>query len=189
MGARGRAKEGKWHGGPPPHGYSYDASTGRLRVETTERDDILHIVRVALAERDLGAVVRTVKAEGKRTRRGKAWSKPVVSRLIRNPLYTGLLRVKDVVVHDESLRILDNETFARVQSLRTEWARHRISAHHRPSGSSVPELEWCRRCGYELSGIRAYCSNCGSAQWLADENPEPVPARAAPEHAEGDPVG
>jgi len=94
--------------------------------------------------------------------------------------------VKDVVVRDESLRILDDAKFAALQRLRQEFARHRIAAHHRPVGSRVPDREWCVRCGYELTGARAYCSNCGAAQWTpADEDADAGPTRPAAEQADG----
>lgn len=188
MGGRGRARDGKWHGGPPPHGYAYDAATGRLSVNPAERDDVLHIADFALGLRDLGAVARELRSEGRTTRRGKQWSKPVLSRMIRNPVYVGVLRVKDIVVQDGSLRILDDGTFSRLQALRIEWSVHHIARHHRPAGSRVADREWCRRCGCELAGARAYCSNCGAPQWVPDEDAEPVPARLAPEQPEPDAV-
>lgn len=189
MGALGRAREGRWHGGPPPHGYKYDPGTGRLYVDPGEAEIVRHVVDLVLERRDLSAAARALRAEGRLTRRGLSWSKPTLTRMLRNPVYVGILRFKDLVARDESLRILSDETFARLQALRTEWSRHRIAAHHRPAGSRRPEREWCRRCGCELAGARAYCSNCGAPQWLPDEDPEPVPADPAPEHAKGDPVG
>jgi len=190
MGLLGRAKEGKWHGGPTPHGYAYDRATGRLAVDPQEATLVRHIADAALEVRELSAAVRALRREGRVTRLGKAWSKPTVSRLLGNPVYVGLLRYHDAVVRDESLRILDDETWARLQALRTEWRRHRIAQHHRPRGSGLRVRdEWCVRCGYALGGARAYCSNCGAAQWLvADEDPEPVPAHLAAEGAEPDAV-
>jgi site-specific DNA recombinase len=186
MGARGRAKEGKWHGGPTPHGYAYDPASGRLLVNPEQARLIRRLAGMAMEHGTLEAVVRILRAEGTRTRNGLLWSKPVLSRMIRNPLYVGVLRVKDVVVQDESLRILDDATFAALQRLRQEFARHRIAAHHRPVGSGVPDREWCVRCGYELTGVRAYCSNCGAAQWTpADEDPEVASARPAAEQVNG----
>ncbi|HEV8595440.1 MAG TPA: recombinase family protein [Thermoplasmata archaeon] len=186
MGARGRAKEGKWHGGPTPHGYAYDSASGRLCVDPIESALVQRIAALVMQHRTLESVVRVLKAEGTKTRTGRTWSKPVLSRMIRNPLYVGVLRVKDVVVQDVSLRILDDETFAALQRLRQDFARHRIAAHHRPAGSRVPDREWCVRCGCELAGVRAYCSNCGAAQWTpADEDAEAGPARPAAEQANG----
>ncbi len=189
MGLRGRAKAGKWHGGPTPCGYAYDAGSGKLVVDPREADLVRRIASCALAARNLGSVARTLRVEGTETRRGRPWSKASVSRLLRNPLYVGVLRAGDVVTQDESLRILDDATFAALQELRQEFGRHPIARHHRPEGSRVPEREWCRRCGFELLGARAYCSNCGAAQWLVpDENAEPGPALAAAEQPEGQAV-
>ena len=159
----GRAKEGKWHDGPPPNGYAYDRQTGRLQVDTGEARLVRYVAGLALEVRDLGGVARILRKEAKTTRCGKVWSEPVRSRTLRNPVYVG--------------------------DMRAEWAHHRIARHHRLRGSGVPEWEWCRRCGCELSGPRAYCSNCGTPKWLlADEDPEPIPAPATAEDPEGDPV-
>jgi site-specific DNA recombinase len=191
MGALGRAKQGKWHGGPPPYGYVYDEKTGRLMTDEKEVDIVGYIVDLAIAKGELGTVVRRLRREGITTRRGKPWSKATVSRLIGNPIYVGLLRYKDVVTKDESLRVFDDETMSKLHARRSEWRRHRIARFHRPRGSSIPRDEWCHGCGFPLSGARAYCSNCGAAQWLpdvADEDPEAVPALPASEDPEGDTV-
>lgn len=178
LGARGRAKDGKWHGGPPPHGYAYDPSTGRLRVDEKEAALVRHIATLALEHRKLEAVARILRNEGVPTRRGLPWSKATLSRLIRNSVYLGVLRVRDIVIQDASLRILDDETFARLQALRQELQRHRIANFHRPPGM-VERARWCCRCGEPLYGAMAYCSNCGAAQWvpagdgpLAEDEPE-----------------
>ena len=191
LGALGRAKQGKWHGGPAPHGYRYEPSTDRLHIIKEVADLVRHMAELALEKRDLSAVVRTLRQEGRLTRNGKPWSKPTVSRLLSNPVYVGLLRYRDIVTKDESLRILDDRTFAQLQTLRAEWRRHRIAHYHRPRGSIVSVQEWCFRCGIILTGARAYCSNCGAAQWLPhvpEDDAEPVAAGAASEHPEVDPV-
>jgi len=191
MGALARAKDGKWHGGPTPHGYAYEPSTDHLHAVQEEADSVRYMARLALEKRALSVVVRILCKEGRLTKNGKHWSKPTVSRLLGNPIYVGLLRYRDIVTRDESLRILDDQVFAQLQQLRMEWRRHRIAQHHRPRGSSVSVNESCFRCGYALTGARAYCSNCGAAQWLPqvpEEDTESVTAGAASEHSEDDPV-
>ncbi len=181
LGVRGRAKEGRWHGGPPPHGYAYDLGTGRLRVDEGEAALIRRIAALALEHRKLEAVSRILRVEGVRTRSGLPWSKPTLSRLIRNQVYVGILRVRNIVAQDPSLRILDDETFARLQSLRQELQRHRIARFHRPA--DVDERpRACFRCGEPLYGAMAYCSNCGAAQWtrtgekpLVEDEVETIP--------------
>lgn len=71
---------------------------------------------------------RSLRADRTPTRKGRSWSKASVSRLLRNPLYVGVLRLGDVVTRDESLRILDDATFVALQELRQEVRRHRIAA-------------------------------------------------------------
>jgi len=191
MGAFARAKDGKWHGGPTPHGYAYEPATERLYVAKEEAELVHYVARLALEKRDLSAVVRTLRNEGRLTKNKKPWSKPTVSRLLGNPIYVGFLRYRDLVTRDESLRILDDGMFAQLQELRMEWRRHRIAQYHRPRGSRVSVEEWCFKCGCALTGARAYCSNCGAAQWLShvsEDDSESVTAGAASEHSENDSV-
>ncbi len=185
LGARGRAKAGKWHGGPPPHGYVYDPTTGRLRVDEKEAALVRRIAALALEQRKLEAVGRILRDEGVRTRRGLPWSKPTLSRLIRNPLYVGALRVRDIVIQDPSARILDDETFVRLQALRQELQRHRIARFHRPPGASA-RPRWCARCGEQLTGAMAYCSNCGAVQWMPTAEESRVEDGTEPTHVRED---
>ena len=176
LGARGRAKEGRWHGGPPPHGYAYDRATGRLRVDEKEATLVRHIASLALEHRKLEAVVRILQREGVRTRRGLPWSKPTLSRLLRNQIYVGILRVRDIVTQDASLRILEDDVFARLQALRLELQAHRIARFHRPPGVILGP-GGCVRCGEPLYGSGAFCSNCGAPQWLRTETEPSVEDR------------
>ncbi len=185
LGARGRAKDGKWHGGPPPHGYGYDSSTGRLRVNPEEAVLVRRIASLSLEHRKLEAVARILRAEGVRTRLGHPWSKATLSRLLRNPIYVGVLRVRDIVTQDESLRVLDDAVFAQLQALRQELQRHRIARFHRPPGTAE-RPRWCFRCGEPLFGIGSYCSSCGEAQWVHPDEGRLVEDGNAVAQKEGD---
>ncbi|MFQ5910119.1 MAG: recombinase family protein [Thermoplasmata archaeon] len=166
MGARGRARKGLWHGDPPPFGYRYNSVTGRLSIDEKESKDVQTIFTKFLELGEIEPVVRFLKRTGIRTRNGNGWSKATVSRMLSSPLYVGKLVVKDIVTDQPGLRIISEEAFRRVQALKKQVARCHIAQFGRRKGVVHQVIEYCGRCGEELGGTRAYCSNCGEPQWV-----------------------
>ncbi|MFQ5910977.1 MAG: recombinase family protein, partial [Thermoplasmata archaeon] len=192
IGARGRARRGLWHGGSPPFVYKYDPETGRLSVHGEEAEVVRTIFAKFLELGGIQPLVRLLQREGVQTRKGNEWSKATVSRMLSSPLYVGNLVVKDIETKQPKLRTVTDETFARVQALKEEVGRCHIAKFGRPRGVVQDIAEYCRRCGKELAGARAYCANCGTPQWLprpifgaeGEESPAAFPLSAGTEVAD-----
>lgn len=140
-----RHKEGCWTGGPPPYGYRsvpMDAASGsnrkRLAVHDEEAETVRFVFDSYLAESiGLKEVARRLRDRGIPTRQGGPWGFGTVRSILLNTMVVGDVRYmrrcfklnkgtgrrvprfndegRHLVKHDESLRIIDDETFRRAQ--------------------------------------------------------------------------
>lgn len=146
-----RHKEGCWTGGPPPYGYQIvegDDGRKRLGIDSDEAATVRFIFDTYLRESiGLKEVARRVAARGIPTRRGGRWGFTTVRSILTNCMLTGEVRYlrrcfkldrrtgrrvprwtdesRHLVNRDESLRIIDDTTFERVQSQLSANARNR----------------------------------------------------------------
>lgn len=137
-----RHKEGCWTGGPPPYGYKVVQGTDgkkRLAIHPEEAEIVRFIFNSYLSESiGLKEVARRVRDRGVPTRLGGEWGFSTVRGILTNPMVVGEVRYlrrcfklnrstgqrvprwtdqsRHLVNQDESLRIIDDATFARVQS-------------------------------------------------------------------------
>ena len=135
-----RFEQGAFTGGIAPYGYRVAERNGRrvLEVEPAEAAIVREIASMYISQ-SLGfkSIAKRLRERSVSSRRGKGWSFTSVRSLLMNPLLTGLIRYnvrsmhldrrtgrrlprqKDASQHlerqDESLRILDDATFAKVQ--------------------------------------------------------------------------
>ncbi|HYG59993.1 MAG TPA: recombinase family protein [Symbiobacteriaceae bacterium] len=86
-----RAREGRSPGMPAPYGYARGATPGALVPVESE----VAAVRLAFTLADQGESVRAIAAhlarQGFPTRKGGPWATSMVSKLLRNPIYAGLM--------------------------------------------------------------------------------------------------
>lgn len=95
VGMRQKAKDGKGAmGSPSPFGYRY--RDGRLELAETEVPVVRRIFEAYIGGCSLPRLVQELSQDGLRTRAGAAWSPSTLSRMLRNPLYAGVLRWDDV---------------------------------------------------------------------------------------------
>jgi DNA invertase Pin-like site-specific DNA recombinase len=130
-------RAGKWTGGLPPLGY--DLVGGKLVVHEAEALVVREIFALYLEHRAVLTVVRVLTERGRlpKMRRKKEpadkareaapgtseasapavppWTKDMVLRVLRCPVYTGVLTSGDEVFKGEHPAILDRETFEHVQ--------------------------------------------------------------------------
>lgn len=137
-----RHREGCWTGGPPPYGYRIvqsDDGKKRLAVHEEEAETVRFIFETYLAESiGLKEVARRVRARGVPTRLGGPWGFGTIRSILTNAMLIGEVRYlrrcfkldrstgrrvprwsdedRHVVNRDESLRIIDDETFERAQA-------------------------------------------------------------------------
>jgi len=94
-GMRQKAAEGGFNGMSAPFGY--DVREGGLAVNEAEADVVRSICAWRQQGRTLAGIDSRLNEEGVRTKKGKAWSKRQVFRVVHNPLYRGALHWEGIV--------------------------------------------------------------------------------------------
>ena len=108
MGMRQAAEEGKFLGMSNPYGYRYDSASKNLIVVPAEAEVVREIFRLARDERrSMREIAGTLNAQGVVTKRGRAWSKRQLFRVLHSPLYTGSRRWEDIVTPNAHEAIVD----------------------------------------------------------------------------------
>lgn len=170
-----RHKQGCWTGGPAPYGYRIvEAPDGkkRLAIHPDEAATVKFVFESYLAESiSLKEVANRVRARGVPTRLGGPWGFTTVRGILTNRMLVGEVRFlrrcyklnrstgkrvprwrdedRHLVARDESLRIIDDASFERVQ------AQLAANSVERPRGAS--ELRPFTR--------HLFCGECGTVYY------------------------
>ncbi len=166
-----RHKEGCWTGGPPPYGYQIvTAADGKkkLAIQPEEAEVVRFLFTTYLAESiGMKELARRLREKGTPTRQGGPWQFTTLRGILTNRMVVGEVRYLrrcfrlnratgrrlphfneesgHLIQRDESLRIIDDETFGRVQE------RFAANGQRRPRGPR--ELRpftrhlFCAECG------------------------------------------
>ena len=173
-------REGKWTSGSPPFGFTYDKVTNTWSHHPEESPIYLSIVDEVEQGASLNQILKRLFRQGIRTRRGKNWSMPSVSYMLRNPAYKGTLygnksewqydpateqtKLKTLKPETEWLEIaipplIPTERWERIQSILDS---KRITAGKPPSGQFL--LKGFLKCGH--CGSRLYLQRGAGAQYV-----------------------
>jgi site-specific DNA recombinase len=147
-------KRGKWTGGPVPLGFV--VRDGKLAIDEHEALAVREIFATYLEHRSIVRIIATLTERGRATklhesRTGKvrprrAWTKDAVLRVLRNPLYAGLVQSGGALFPGEHEPIVAEDDFRRVQAVLGQ------RTDGRPARLGVP--------GYLLRGLLR-CGACG----------------------------
>ena len=149
-------RRGKWTGGPVPLGY--DVKDKHLVVNELEAVTVREVFDLYEQHRSTLAVARLLTERRRATKRHRGrgkpretfvWTKDDVTRVLRNPLCAGWMRLRDELHEGEHQAIIDRATFNRVRALLDGAVRN---------GSSNRG----RNPSYILRGV-LFCAYCGSA--------------------------
>lgn len=149
-------RRGKWTGGPVPLGY--DVKDKRLVINELEAVTVREVFDLYEQHRSTLAVARLLTERKRATKRHRGrgkpretfvWTKDDVTRVLRNPLCAGWMRLGDEIHEGEHEAIIDRATFNRVRALLDRAVRN---------GSSNKG----RNPSYILRGV-LFCAHCGSA--------------------------
>ncbi len=90
-----RYKEGKWAGGKPSYGYSYDKETKKLIINEPEARVIRRIFNMYDSGRSLNGIATILNEEKvkPKDKNGKGWRSTSVRNVLINPAYKGTLVV------------------------------------------------------------------------------------------------
>ncbi|KIS18008.1 MULTISPECIES: recombinase family protein [Streptococcus dysgalactiae group] len=160
MGKIGRAKSGKpMMTSTIAFGYTYDKSTSTLNINPVEAIIVKTIFNEYLSGMSL-TKLRDYLNKNDLLRNGRPWNYQGVSRLLRNPVYMGMIRFSGKVYQGNHEPIIDAETFETTQKelKRRQIATYEFNKNTRPF-----------RAKYMLSGI-IRCACCGAPLHLVLRN-------------------
>ena len=142
-------RDGRWAGGPAPLGYANHR--GALTIVESEAAIVREIFALYLETRSALDVASKLNAAGRATRvRGKetprsapAWTKDMVTRTLRNPVYIGKIAHYDEVFDGHHTPIMDGESF---DAAATVLAAQGIDGTHHGRNAAYT-LQGVLRCG------------------------------------------
>jgi site-specific DNA recombinase len=153
-------KRGKWTGGIPVLGYDTAPEGGKLVVNRDEADRVKVIFDLYLEHQSLLTVVTELNRRGwrrkswttkdGRERRGKAWDRPNLLVLLRNPLYAGLQKLGDDTFKGEHQAIVPRKVWEQVQRALDENRRTAGAGHRNRHGALLRGLLRCAACGSSM---------------------------------------
>jgi site-specific DNA recombinase len=133
-------RRGKWTGGPVPFGY--DVRNKRLAVNEAEATVVREAFRLFLEHRQAATVGQSLSAAGKGD---PLWTKTTVSRVLRNPIYVGMVRCGPELHPGEHAAIIDRATFEAVQAAASSSPRGECKKHENAAYLLMGLLR-CARC-------------------------------------------
>ena len=160
------AADGFFRGGPCAYGYKL-VKKGRKNKKGVELNDLVineeeaPIVRIMYASylnEGYGPqrIANYLRQKGIKDREGKNWHPATIRAILRNPLYTGIIRSGESrsPVQPE-LIIIDQDTFDAVQELTKARSEHSSNTRHIPINTKgkalLTGLAFCGCCGKRLS--------------------------------------
>jgi site-specific DNA recombinase len=165
-------KRGKWTGGHLILGYDLDSVHGRLVINPDEAERVRSIFNWYLGGESVFSIVAKVRQLGWRNKEwttradtlygGLALGRSHLYNLLANILYTGQLRVDNVLYPGEHEAIIDKETFDLVQARLKQNSVNGDKRHRTRMETLLRGLIYCSGCGspmyqtYSSSNERRY---------------------------------
>lgn len=145
-GKRESMLKGLFSGGPVPYGYKVSAEK-KLIIDEKTAPAIRYMFEQYAAGVSKKEIIDELNRRGYRNEHGKPYAVSAFQRALSNPVYTGNFRYKGEVIPDLAERMIDDETFAKVQDRLKRTARAPAAAK--------------AKVNYLLQG-KAYCGHCGA---------------------------
>ena len=147
-------RKGKWIGGNLPLGYDVAPNGGVLIVNVAEADQVREVFRLYLELGSLMPVLQELDcrawrmkqwmSRGGRQRGGADFGKNTLYNLLTNAIYTGRVKFQGKLYSGEHDRIIDDDTFNRVQE---QLKRNGRSSERKPRNKGGALLKGIVRCG------------------------------------------
>ena len=153
VGMEKKAKGGDWVGGVVPYGYRLEPEKGLVLRE----EEALIVKKMfsmyALGKEGTQTICRKLNESGNRRRSGKKWDKRVVLNILRNPIYVGKLRWREVIYEGNHDAIVSDVLFGQTQEI-LDKRREDVSGRRWNNGSRLLSgLMHCVRCQRAMVGI------------------------------------
>ncbi len=141
---RASRRHGKWTGGAVPFGYR--VVDKRLVVQESEAAIVRRIFEEYSGDDSTSAI--SWKLDREMAKSGERWTKDRVSRIIKNPIYAGLMPTGGEVHPGEHEALVSREAFDRANSkIQT---RRRVFGRKRDPRYVLRSLVRCGDCGYAI---------------------------------------
>lgn len=148
LGREGRAKSGLFHGSTKvPIGYRYN--NGLLIVDPYEARIVRRIFQEYVDGRSIYSIVADLKADGLTSSYGMI-SRPTIQYILRNPVYTGVIRHVNNIYDGQHEAIITEDLWerasARIESMRDCPNGYNFNKHT----SIITGLCYCASCGRKM---------------------------------------
>lgn len=157
-------KAGKWTA-PAPYGYNVEKGTLSINEEEAPKVDLIYYL---YTEKLLGmrAIANSFNERGFRTRRNQLWKSTEIKYILSNKMYIGdivnhktesvditrgtskkIPEDKQIVVHNEELRIIDDETWYKKEEILKERNEKLKNREGHSTKHLLSTLIYCEQCG------------------------------------------
>lgn len=150
-GMKENALKAKWTSGTVPFGYTRDAEQ-RLIIDPERGEYVRQIFEKVLAGEKYVDIASWLNMLGVRTARGAAWNKSSFTWMLKNVVYTGLFRWKDIEIKNAVPPIVSKELFEAVQRKLKTYGRRGINVQKSDKYLLTPNII-CGECGGPMHGM------------------------------------
>ena len=150
-GMKENALKAKWTSGSVPFGYTRDAEQ-RLIIDPERGEYVRQIFERVLAGEKYVDIASWLNMLGVRTSRGVLWSKSSFSWLLKNSVYTGLFRWKDIEIKNAVPPLVSKELFEAVQRKLEASERRGVNVRKSDKYLLTPNII-CGECGGPMHGM------------------------------------
>ena len=150
-------RRGKYCGGPPVIGYDPDYETKKLAINRKEAETVKYVFKRYLQLGSAKKIARELNEKGWRTkvwtskknqtRGGQRWNATHIYRMLRNPLYAGLVGHNGKTFPGEHKAIIDSKLWDTVQSMITGNQRRKSGDVGTKTEAPLKGVLKCGHCG------------------------------------------
>ncbi len=130
VGMTQKARKGNGYlGSPDPYGYEIE--TGQLKVMDQEAGVVPFIYHAYMMGFSLDEIARKLNERGIPAKKGGPWSKQMISKVLRNPIYCGYVQWDGHLMRLDYFTLVSTGAYNLIQDLMQERRRNRLGAPHR----------------------------------------------------------
>lgn len=100
--------------------YGYDYKDGKLVINRKEAEIVKNIYRWYISGKSIKEIAELLNSAKIPTKRGGFWAKKTISSILKNPIYCGYYRRNNRLAGSHEEKIIDVETFRKVQKILKE---------------------------------------------------------------------
>lgn len=144
-------KKGKWVGGSVPMGYKVE--NRHLVIVPGEAEVIKKIFQRYIEVQSPKLIAMELNEQGVKTKQGKKWDTPHISRILSNHTYVGEVKYKDAICKGEQEAIISPELWNQVKVIRETAAPCPDRARRQETIAPLKNILRCGHCGGAMMPI------------------------------------